>query len=84
MKTYNDLQKLGTTLLKSILNAYSADYGRLLSTSELIEREKTIALIQVELRSRKKTDTDVNAIIWISMHRNLNKNRVYEDKNPAE
>ena len=63
MKTYNDLQKLGTTLLKSILNAYSADYGRLLSTNELKERDKTIALIQVELLSRRKTDTDVNAII---------------------
>ena len=63
MKAYKDLKKLGTNLLKSILNAYSADYGRLLTTNELAEREKTIAWIQVELMSRKKSGLDIDVMI---------------------
>ena len=63
MKAYKDLKKLGTNLLKSILNAYSADYGRLLTTNELAEREKTIAWIQVELKSRNKSGSDIDVMI---------------------
>jgi len=62
MKAYKDLKKPGITLLKSILNAYSADYGRLLTTNELAEREKTIAWIQVELKSRKISGLDIDVM----------------------
>jgi hypothetical protein len=66
MKTYNGLQKLETPLLKRILNAYSADYGRVLTSDERIDREKAIAMIQVEILSRKKTDLDVAPLRFMS------------------
>jgi len=63
MKVYNDLQRIETPLLESMLNAFTTDYGRLLTTAELIVRERTIALLQVEIMSRKRPGLDVAVII---------------------
>lgn len=59
MQTNNDLKRIETYLLESIIRAHSADYGRLLSNDELLERKKTIAFFEKELKSRKKTDLGV-------------------------
>jgi hypothetical protein len=62
MQAHNDLQRIKTPLLESMINAYSADYGRLLTTDEALDRKKTIALLQAEIKSRKITDSDVPVI----------------------
>jgi len=56
MQANNDLKRIETSLLESMINAFSADYGRLLSPSELLKNEKTIVFLKIELKSREKTD----------------------------
>ena len=55
MKTiHNELLRTKTSLLVSIIKAYKADYGRLLTIEETVERNRAISLFQSEIDSREK------------------------------
>ena len=47
------LQKVDTRVLLSMVNAFSAYYGREYTPEELVDSEETISLIQKELEARK-------------------------------
>jgi hypothetical protein len=57
---YNDIQRIETSLLLSMYSAYSADYGRLLTAEETIERKNAMILLQVEIESRQQTTSNSN------------------------
>ncbi|MBC7874114.1 MAG: hypothetical protein H7Y01_08975 [Ferruginibacter sp.] len=50
---YNDLQRIETPLLLCMMNAYTADYGRKLTSEEVMESKKIISLLQSELDARQ-------------------------------
>jgi hypothetical protein len=62
MQLHNDLEGMKTSFLETMIKAHSADYGRALTADEEIDEKETIALLQAEIKSRKKPGSDIPVI----------------------
>lgn len=62
MTTNNDLKRIKTPLLASMIDSYFADFGRILTRDEIIEKEKTLKFLQMEMDARGKLDAESNLL----------------------
>ena len=59
----NPYREMKTEVLRNILAAYTASYGRVLTEEESVECRETIKLITLELEHRKDNQTDQEMLL---------------------
>ena len=59
----NPYREMKTEVLRNILAAYTASYGRALSEEESLECKETIRLISLELECRKEQQNEQEMIL---------------------
>ena len=59
----NPYREMKTEVLRNILAAFTASYGRMLTEAETVECKETIELITLELASRDAGGQDQNMVI---------------------